>query len=154
MQVSVDYLNSELNNDFKSLIDRKTALEMRPDVAEYLDLLEDIKAMKGQIGDDMLALYRAHGIKSIQGDIATAYIKDDYEIQRDRLTPGQVVAMFDYNPAAFKVTDKAIRDTILIAKKAQSNGDCSDGVQAILGLDLDRLRGPVKHSAVVRTGGL
>lgn len=150
MQVSIDYMNRVLNEDFKSLLMKKKGYETRPDVQEYLGIEADIKALKGQIGDDMLNLYRTFGIQSVKSDPATVYVKDEYEILRDRLTNAQIVAMFDYNPDAFKVTDKAIRDTIEIAKNARANGDVSEGISALLALDLDRLRGPVKHSAIVR----
>lgn len=150
MQPSVDYLNSKMNVDFKDLLNRKRAMESNPAVQSYLALLDEIKAEKDEIGKDMLALYRAHGIQSVESDIATAYVKSECEIMRDRLTPAQIVAMFDYNPSAFKVTDKAVRDSIKLAQLAKANGDVSEGVDCLLAIDMDRLRGPVKHTAVVR----
>lgn len=150
MQVTPEYMTRVLNEDFKSLLDKRRAYAERPQVQEYIQLDTDIKALKGQIGDDMLNLFRTYGIQSIKSDVATAYVKEEYAILRDRLTPAQIIAMFDYNPDAFKVTDKALRDTIEAARKAYANGDLSDGVRAILGLDLDRLRGPAKYSAVIR----
>lgn len=152
MQPSVDYLKSKMNVDFKDLLDRKKAMESNPAVQAYLALLDEIKTEKNEIGDIQLALYRTYGIQSVEGDIATAYVKSECEIKRDRLTPAEIVAMFDYNPSAFKVTDKAVRDTIKIAQLAKANGDVSEGVQCLLDMDLDKLRGPVKHTAVVRVG--
>lgn len=151
-QIDVNVITRALNEDFKTLLDKKKAYESYPDVAAYLGVDESIKAARGQISADMLDLYRRYGIQSIKGDVATVYIKDDYDILRDRLTAAQIIAMFDYNPDAFKLTDKVLRDTIDIAKKAMANGDVSEGVQALLSIDLDRLRGPVKHSAIVRVG--
>lgn len=151
MQVSVEYLNSELNVDFKTLLDKKASMESsNPAVMEYLAVLDEIKAKKEEIGADMLALYRSFGIQSVQGDVATAYIKSEYEIKRDRLTPSEIVAMFDYNPNWFKITDKAVRDSIKIAQVAKANGDVSEGVECILNIDMDRIRGPVKHTGIVR----
>ena len=150
MNTTVQYMNDVLNNDFKSLVMKDREYERNPIIQEYLANKEAIKALKGEIGNDMLNLFRTYNVQSIKGDVATVYVKDDYEILRDRLSAAQIVAMFDYNPEAFKITDKALRETIELAKVARANGDCSEGIQALLNIDLDKLRGPVKHSAVVR----
>ena len=152
MQTSPEYLRNVITNDFKSLLDMKAAKEKTEPVQEYLGLQANIKNKNGEICADMLNLYRTFGIQSIATDVATAYVKSDYDILRDRLTPAQIVAIYDYNPSAFKVTDKSLRDTIKLANLAMANGDNSEGVQAILEIDLDKLRGPVKHSAVLRVG--
>ena len=150
MQKNAEYITKLMNEDFKALLDKKKAYALRPDVQAYLGIENDIKSMKGEIGDDMLNVYLTHGIQSIKGDVATVYVKDEYAIKRDRLTSAQIVAMFDYNPDAFKVTDKALRDCIELAKLARANGDMSPGIDELLNLDLDSLRGPVEHTAIVR----
>ena len=117
--------------------------------AKIEEIVEKIKADKNEICNQQLALYRTYGIQSVESDIATAYVKSECEIKRHRLTPAQIIAMYDYNPSAFNVTDKAVRDSIKIAQLAKANGDVSEGVQCLLDIDLDKLRGPVKHTAIV-----